>query len=293
MEKFVTIFVLLVSSASCHAEDEGFLLSCPLGYNATGQVWYAEPPAGNVEERDFTIELTKERSTYKPTTFSVCVTCTYSERSPEVENCIGNESLSKSNLAVVKRDQSYGDHGGSLVWGSTKNPVGLRIDLSNGDLLSTLTKIVAINDTLQQSLYLNCPIGFKLERLEVRSHYSKWEDDRPCIICSKEKFIFSSCTTWKQSKYYTVLMPTLYANQQNCSGNFHLTNEGCQLNVNEFMEENQSSLGIYMNPATFYNHYKQIKDENFRINYVENCQCEGKWMKHRSWKSNNMQCVEN
>jgi len=213
MEKmqFVCLKAFLVLSFSFQVQGNKYQLICPMNYKATGQSWYAEHHK-SLGDYSFTYELGKVGSTYKPSKFIICVICTYgSDERNEVENCIGHQAIKETNLAYERIRKSDKLAYGTLVWSDEVDPIGLEVDMSKRDLLSTLQANTALTNIGQQSLYLNCPDGFKIKNFKERPPLVKNYGSRKCIICSGYQFTFSSCVVWDNGFCYKSLrLPNLY-----------------------------------------------------------------------------------
>lgn len=264
---------ILLVLKTCQAIDSDHFLICPFGYKPTSQAWYAEAPDTvqmntlNLSSIDYLKVLTTPQSSFKPTTFSVCIICTNATASPEVELCIGHKSLRKNNLVYERRPANQ-DHSGTLVWWNTHNLVGIKIPSSEKDLLSMLKNIQPVTWSSFHSLYLNCPYGYQLVNLEERSPQIEGQTQRPCIICSNGHYLYSCCMTWNQpkDKYQSILLPGLSTVEgKSCPKKFHSGRDGCQLNVDELVTGKQASCGVHMNPETFLSHYKEINGENLKL----------------------------
>jgi hypothetical protein len=205
------------------------------------------------------------QSNYKPTKFSVCVIC--DETSFEVEVCIEQKGMPNAKLIYERRYMSDSYQCGTLAWSQAENPVGLKVDMSKEGLLSTLQNIQAITDSSLQSFYLNCPYGFKLERLELRTQITQKSSDRPCLICSTDQYSFSSCFRWTHYNDYfnSALFPSRSVDQNDCPEAFNSSGNICQFDVKHLMKENQTSSGVYFEPYGFERYYQKIKAENLKI----------------------------
>lgn len=157
----------------------------------------------------------------------------------------------RTNNLVTERRNPNGQHRGTVVWPNTGNTIGLKVDMSQGDLLSTLHNIEAISDPSLQPVYLNCPNGFQLERLEERSPRIQGKSRRPCLICSEDQYLHSSCVNSKN--YTSAFLSSLTVNASNCPRNFHLTQDGCQLIVKDLIKEQEYNVMTYMLLGTILN----------------------------------------
>lgn len=276
---FLLVFVGIISESG----GKIYSLICPTDFGATGQAWYAETP-NNIQtdsikssDMDFTKELTSQTSHYKPDAFLVCVICLYNPTvgyKREVEICIGKESLRKNNLAYERRLCSSGDNSGTLGWFDSKKPIGLEVEMSNGDLLSTLKTIQAIANTSLQQEHQNCPTGLKLTRIEKRdtidlSYYSK-----QCIICNGDSLTASSCVSRRQPyEKPSHLLPSLAIIDEKCPWNPDSTSY-CQLDVEKILKGNQSPCGLLMSPYDFLYNVDDFKAELLNFDCV-NIQLKG------------------
>ena len=275
MPDLLVILVIFVSLKGYQAVGNEHLLICPSGYQATSQAWYSEEPNNTSidgirpSDVDYTFELTSPYSSFNPTTFSVCAICTFENDSSEVELCMGHKSLKTKNLVYERRNCSEGDHYETLVWFNATNPVGIQIDMSNEDLLTTLQNIQAITDSSLQPDYLDCPAGLQLERFEERSaDKSKY---RSCIICSGGQYLFSSCGSEQEAYSATsVLIPNLLVTIQDCPWNQNSSRNNCQLEVKELVKTKEAACGIFFHPHNYSLSGIMAKDLNF------DCPIEGK-----------------
>lgn len=265
----MTLFVLLITSS---ANGKEFSLICPTDFKAKGQAWYAETTKNNSTcEMDFTHELVMPSSTYKPLAFSVCIICTnfpLLESKLDAEICIGHKTMKKTHLAHERLPSLEGDHNGTLVWSKTENPVGLKVDMSSGDLLSTLQNIQPITNVSLQPSLPKCPDGFQIERFESRSYISGIRN-RPCFICSQGKngrHSFSFCVSnpyKKDSKSF--VLPSLYAGNDDCPQNWNSTPEVCNLDVKQLLKGNQNPCGMKWTAVKFFLYHKDVTVENLNF----------------------------
>lgn len=278
MSKFQLLVSLAVFFNTLLVNSEQYFLVCPSGYKAHGQAWYAETP-NNIQtdvvkpsDVDFTEQLTSPSSHYNPETFSACVICDNSQSTHgatiEVEICTGDASLRKDNLAYERRTCSRGDSSGTLVWCNAANPIGLVVDMSKKDLLSTLQSMEAITDSSSsfQSDYLACPDGFQLDSFEERCNIDIDSYQRRCIICSGSSLKSSSCVARLQTfDNPSFLLPTLPIVDSKCPWGSNSESETCQLDVKKRLKGNQSPCGLLVNPYQFLYYYTNlnIKDLNF------------------------------
>lgn len=268
MAKFVCdLLIVWVFLNTSLASGESISLICPVNYNPTGQAWYAEAPynyIANRSKKDFTKELIAKDAKFKPTKYSICVICTRTWKHFEVELCIGHNSLRDTNLVYERRNSTKdGGHDETLVWSTVEPVAGLIIDLSRGDLLATLKNITPVKNLSLKYLYLNCPAGFQLEKLQQRRLFSEEKFQRPCIQCSKGQYTFSSCISKDQNVISSGFFPTLHGSSDKCK------NE-CPQNVNKMFKEKPLSCGVYMDPWTFSAFFSNIQTENIRSDCSNN-----------------------
>ncbi len=267
MAYFVLFLSVLVFSEISKVNGETVSLICPLDYKPTSQGWYAEAPDDNFTPgKDFTKELNLPTSAFRPSIFSVCAICNGDNKSPEVEICIENKAL-RSRKLVYGRSPSDAVNDETLVWSKTKNLSGLEIDMSKKDLLETLQSIKPIsNASSPQSRNLNCPDGFQLERFEMRSPFKEGKDNRPCILCSNDHHLSSSCTCQNKPKYLSLLLPSLYSIKGDCPSGFRTTEEGCQLDVYDLtMKDKLCYFEFRMDPGNFMTKHKDMKANNVKL----------------------------
>lgn len=265
----IIIFLVLLETYKIEAEE--YLLICPEGFKPVGQGWYAKTPNNQAIDnyqtslKDLTEKLAEEKSIYKPAIFSVCVICTnHDEQSLEVESCIGYKSLRKTSLGHSRKRSSHGDYHGTLTWSKAINPIGLKIDMTKGDLLSTLKNIQVVTNSTLRSFYLNCPDGFQLERVEARRSFDSQSRIRECFICTRDQNEFSSCVSQEKHHFeLSLLLPTLAVSGENCRGPFNYAFESCYLLIKKLLKGNQSPCGINLIPSDFL-----TKNKTFIIDYL-------------------------
>jgi len=168
-------------------------------------------------------------------------------------------------LAFERRWKDSSDqHHGTLLWNEkNKHPTGLHIDMSKMNLLSTLQNINASTED-SQSETLDCPTGFKLEKIQERrmpSFESPNIKTEPffCIICSRdeEELSYSSCIG--ESKAGTIgsfYLPSLFFNGP-CEQTFTEGPDGCEINMSR---DNKLFCGIRQNPDQFNQFIKKFGD---------------------------------
>lgn len=222
MTKFRIMFGLLAHFSSFKTiQAEGqFSLLCPTGFKAQGQAWYAASPDGPVDRisysfHDNTKRLSLQDNHYHPGEYSVCLICINSCFTIQVEICIGHGNLTTHNLAYERRGcqvPEIDNHYNTSVWCSTNGTFGLKVNMSKGDLLSTLRNIESVTDPSKQSPLLMCPPGLQLLRFEAREML---DYDRSvtvvatCFVCSGSGFMFSSCIDDHVYFATSVLIPNL------------------------------------------------------------------------------------
>lgn len=257
---------------------ENFLI-CPSSYKAKGQSWYAATPNNIPVDSlkpstvNLTDALTNQTGQYKPRLFSVCVLCTLPPNH-EVELCIGQETLRTTNLAYERRSTSTGDNQGTLVWFNATNPVGLIIDLSKEDLLSTLKSVQPVTNSSLQMPDLNCHSSFLFEKLEARSPLNKSDSHlRFCIICFGAQLKFSGCSSYEQN-FGSFLIPAFPAIDKNCFKN-KKQSDVCQMDVQTLLSGNQWPCGVFK-PINFWAYTQDIQAKDLIFDCV-NAELQGEY----------------
>lgn len=277
MDKVCLYFILLLLNIK--ARGQGIALICPKDFVVKGQAWYAEAKFKitklSISREDNNFRLAKALDQFAPKDYSVCAICLHLNSPVEVEMCLEHQNMKRQELTYERRTPPS-DQFGTLAWNGVKNPRGLIIDMSRGDLLTTLQNIEAIQDpSLQQSETLHCPAGFKLVRFLSRERVYHGPATTPfqtklvpCMSCSNDHqgLSFSSCVGDSRETFFgSVLMPSLYYNGI-CQFNMKQGSEECETNP-DFLTNTQEPLcGVLLHPNQFANQIGNLNHNHLNSN---------------------------
>jgi hypothetical protein len=274
------LFLLVCLNASKTVGKKHFLV-CPAGYTPFGQAWYAEAPNNIITDAvkpssiDFSQALISGTPPFQPRVFLVCVICHYHPTlgsSLEYEVCMGKEAKRKYDWAYERRSCSSTN---TLAWCNTPNAIGLEIDSSQGDLLSTLGNIRAITNSSLRYQFQNCPNRLKIKAIEERATIDKKSYHRQCIICSGESLIASSCVSQSQSyDHPSILLPSLAIVDPDCPWSSK-SNSTCRLKMSELLTGNQSPCGLFVSPYDFLYKPKKFMAKDLKFDCEFQIECTG------------------